>query len=50
MAEEILDKTIQNRIINFIKKNSKNLIILSTLSIIILFSYFIYIDLKKKMK
>ena len=48
MAEEILDKTIQSRIINFIKKNSKNLIILSTLSIIILFSYFIYIDLKKK--
>ena len=48
MSEEILNNNFQNKIVNFAKKNLKRLIVLSILSILILFSYLIYKDLKNK--
>lgn len=48
MSEEILNNTLQNKIINFTKKNSKKLIFLSVFLILILFSYFLYKNLQKK--
>jgi len=48
MSEEILNNTFQNKILNFFKKNLKNLIIILFILILILFSYFFYQDLKKK--
>jgi predicted negative regulator of RcsB-dependent stress response len=48
MSEEILNNSFQNKILNFFKKNLKNLIIILVILILILFSYFFYQDLKKK--
>ena len=48
MSEEILNNNFQNKIVNFAKKNLKRLIVLSILSILILFSYLFYKDLKNK--
>ena len=48
MSKEILNKSLQNKITYFIKNNSKNLIYVSILLILILFSYFFYNDLQKK--
>jgi predicted negative regulator of RcsB-dependent stress response len=48
MSEEISNITFQNRISNFIKKNLKNLIILTILLVLMLFSFFFYKDLQKK--
>jgi predicted negative regulator of RcsB-dependent stress response len=48
MSKEILNITFQNRILNFIKKNLKNLIILIILLVLTLFSFFFYKDLQKK--
>ena len=48
MSEEILNNNFQNKIVNFVKKNLKKLIVLSILLILILFSYLFYKDLKNK--
>jgi predicted negative regulator of RcsB-dependent stress response len=48
MSEEILNNTLQNKIINFTKKNTKKLIFLSVFLILILFSYFLHKNLQKK--
>tara|TARA_B110000211_G_C14030985_1_gene532118 strand:- start:368 stop:946 length:579 start_codon:yes stop_codon:yes gene_type:complete len=48
MSNEILNNSFQNKATNFIKKNLKNLIILSIFLILILFSYFFYNNLQKK--
>ena len=48
MSKEILNNSFQNRIKFFLNKNLKNLIVLSIFSILILFGYFFYNDLKKK--
>ena len=49
MSDQILNITIQNKIINFVKKNLKKIIFLLIFLILTLFSYFVYADLKKKM-
>ena len=48
MTEETLNKSLQNRIEIFFKKNLKQLIILFCISIFLLFSYFFFKDLQKK--
>jgi len=48
MSEEISNITFQNRISNFIKKNLKNLIILTILLVLMLFSFLFYKDLQQK--
>ena len=48
MSNEILNNSFQNKATNFIKKNLKNLIILSIFLILTLFSYFFYNNLQKK--
>jgi predicted negative regulator of RcsB-dependent stress response len=48
MSDQILNITIQNKIINFVKKNLKKIIFLLIFLILTLFSYFVYADLKKK--
>jgi len=48
MSKETLNSSFQSKVITFIKKNLKKLIILFIFIIFILFSYFIYNDLKKK--
>jgi predicted negative regulator of RcsB-dependent stress response len=48
MSKEILNNTFQNNILSFLKKNLKNLVILSIFFILILFSFFFYSDLQKK--
>tara|TARA_B110000211_G_scaffold59050_1_gene66127 strand:+ start:83 stop:664 length:582 start_codon:yes stop_codon:yes gene_type:complete len=48
MSRETLNNSFQSKVINFIKKNLKKLIILFIFIIFILFSYFIYNDFKKK--
>ena len=48
MSNETLNNTFQNKIIKFIKKNFKKLIILLLFLVLILFSYFFYKDLQKK--
>ena len=48
MSKEILNITFQNRILNFIKKNLKNLIILIILLVLMLFSFLFYKDLQQK--
>jgi predicted negative regulator of RcsB-dependent stress response len=48
MSEEIVNNNFQNKIIYFIKKNLKKLIIFAIFLILTLFSYFFYKDLQKK--
>lgn len=48
MSEEILNNNFQNKITKLIKKNFKNLIILSILLTLVLFGYFFYKDLQNK--
>mgnify|MGYP001270395683 CR=1 FL=1 len=48
MSEKPVNNTLQNNTINFIKKNLKNLIILSIFLILIFFCYLFYNDLQKK--
>tara|TARA_B110000914_G_scaffold138941_1_gene121527 strand:- start:68 stop:649 length:582 start_codon:yes stop_codon:yes gene_type:complete len=48
MSNEILNNSFQNKATNFIKKNLKNLIILSIFLVLTLFSYFFYNNLQKK--
>ena len=48
MSKETLNSTSQNKIVSFIKKHSKKMIIFLIFLILILFSYFFYADLKKK--
>ena len=48
MAEEILNNTFQNKVLFFIKKNLKSLIIFIIFLILILFSYLFYINSQKK--
>ena len=48
MTEETLPKSFQNKILNFVKKNSKKIIILLTSLVLILFIFFFYKDLQKK--
>jgi len=48
MSKETLNSTSQNKIVSFIKKHSKKMIIFLIFLILILFSYFFYVDLKKK--
>mgnify|MGYP001438450718 CR=1 FL=1 len=48
MSEEILNNTLQNKFSNFMKKNSKNLIVLLISLFLILFGYFFYKDLQRK--
>jgi len=48
MSNEILNNPFQNKATNFIKKNLKNLIILSIFLVLTLFSYFFYNNLQKK--
>ena len=48
MSEKPVNNTLQNNTINFIKKNLKNLIILSIFFILIFFCYLFYNDLQKK--
>ena len=48
MPEEILNNNFQNKIVNFIKKNLKKIIISLLVLIIILLSFIFYNDLQKK--
>lgn len=48
MSEERSNNTFQNKIKYFLNKNLKNLVFLSILSILILFSYFFYKDIQEK--
>jgi predicted negative regulator of RcsB-dependent stress response len=48
MSEKMLNINLQNKIINFLKKNLKNLIILSIFLTIILISYLFYRDIQQK--
>ena len=48
MPEEILNNNFQNKIVNFIKKNLKKIIISLLVLIIILLSFLFYNDLQKK--
>ena len=48
MSKETLNKTFQNIILSFFKKNLKKLVILSIFCILILFTFFFYNDLQKK--
>ena len=48
MSEKTLNNNLQNKIKNFIKKNLKNLIILSFFLIFIIISYLFYNDIQKK--
>jgi len=48
MFEKMLNINLQNKIINFLKKNLKNLIILSIFLTIILISYLFYRDIQQK--
>jgi predicted negative regulator of RcsB-dependent stress response len=48
MSEETSNDTFQNKSKIFLQKNFKNLIILLTILILILFSYFFYKDVQKK--
>jgi|TARA_B100001093_G_scaffold258777_1_gene247461 predicted negative regulator of RcsB-dependent stress response len=48
MTEETLPNSFQNKILNFVKKNSKKIIILLTSLVLILFIFFFYKDLQKK--
>ena len=48
MSRETLNNSFQSKVINFIKKNLKKLVVLFIFIIFILFSYFIYNDFKKK--
>jgi predicted negative regulator of RcsB-dependent stress response len=48
MSKEILNKTLQDKILRFIKNNVKNLTILSIFLTLILFAYFFYNDAQKK--
>ena len=50
MTEEILNNSFQNKISNFIKKKLKYLITIAFFLILILFCYFFYKNVKKKMK
>ena len=50
MPEEILNNNFQNKIVNFIKKNLKKIIISLLVLIIILLSFLFYNDLQKKKK
>jgi predicted negative regulator of RcsB-dependent stress response len=48
MSEKTLNNNLQNKIKNFIKKNLKNLIILSFFLIFVIISYLFYNDIQKK--
>ena len=48
MSEHILKQNLQNKILNFIKKNIKKLIIIFIFVIILLFTYLFYISSQKK--
>ena len=48
MSEHILKQNLQNKILNFIKKNIKELIIIFIFLIILLFTYLFYISSQKK--
>ena len=48
MSEKTLNNNLQNKIKNFIKKNLKNLIILSFFLIFIIISYLFYNDIQEK--
>ena len=48
MSEKTLNNNLQNKIKNFLKKNLKNLIILSFFLIFIIISYLFYNDIQKK--
>ena len=48
MSEHILKQNLQNKILNFIKKNIKKLIIIFIFLIILLFTYLFYISSQKK--
>ena len=48
MTEKLIKNNFQNKILNFIKKNLKKLIIVFVLLIILLFSYFLFKNLQKR--
>ena len=48
MSKETLNNTFQNKIKGLLKNNLKKLIIFLVFLILILFSYFFYVDFKKK--
>ena len=48
MSKETLNKTFQNIILSFFKKNLKKLVIFLIFCILILFTFFFYNDLQKK--
>ena len=48
MTEELIKNNFQNKILNFIKKNLKKLIVVFVLLIILLFSYFLFKNLQKR--
>ena len=48
MTEKLIKNNFQNKILNFIKKNLKKLIVVFVLLIILLFSYFLFKNLQKR--
>ena len=48
MTDQILKNNFQNKILNFVKKNKKKIIIITTFLTVLLFSYLLYINSQKK--